>query len=221
LRYAAVFFDWGDTLAPLDSANVPQFQEWSSPLINRLYLKCYRLAIISNTHRYQDAYWIRNELARRGILQCFEVVISSALYAIHKPDLDIFHKALDFMQLDPFKVLMVGDSEHCDGACRFLGCDYLKVKASEHWADRFLAKIDDPMPSKRKLSNLYEYGRFGNKIVTKVRHLSEGLQAGDIIMLNQEEVKVVSINRQLTKEDILKAKEDFVEIEIEPVCNGI
>jgi FMN phosphatase YigB (HAD superfamily) len=215
MRYAAVYFDYGDTLAPIDKHNVPQFHEWSSNLIKKLYGASYRLAVISNTHRYQDAYWIRNELNRRGILQHFELIVSSALYAKHKPNLDIFRKALDFMQLDPVKVLMVGDSEHCDGACQFLGMSYMKVAPDEKWGDRLLTVLDDPMPSSRKLSVITEYGLLGNKLVVKLRHLSEGIEVGDTVVVGQKEAKVLSVSRAFTKEDVLRAKDEFVEMTIQ------
>lgn len=215
MKYAAVYFDYGDTLAPIDRHNVPQFHDWSTHLIKKLYGACYRLAVISNTHRYQDAYWIRNELTRRGILQHFELIVSSALYAKHKPNLDIFRKALDFMQLDPTKVLMVGDSEHCDGACQFLGMSYMKVDPDEKWGERLLAKLDDEMPGNRRLSTVSEYGLMGDKLIVKMRHLSEGIGVGDYLVVGQTERKVASVSRTFTKEDVLKAKDEFVEIGLE------
>ena len=71
MKYTAVFFDWGDTLAPLDSKGVPVANKWINDMIPELYNNCYRLAIISNTHRYQDAQWIRKELEARRLLKLF------------------------------------------------------------------------------------------------------------------------------------------------------
>lgn len=216
MKYSAVFFDWGDTLSVLDDRHVPQYSEWCSKMIKQLYHSCYRLAIISNTHRYQDAHWIRNELSRRNLLQYFELVMSSATLGIHKPSLGIFCRVLDYMNILPAKVLMVGDSEHCDGAGQYLGMGYLKVKPKDNWYKDLLKELDDPMPANRKLSNLFDYHRFeGNKIITKVRHLSEPLSVGDHVMVGNVECKVTGMNRVVTKEDILKPhNDDFVQIEI-------
>jgi FMN phosphatase YigB (HAD superfamily) len=217
MKYSAVFFDWGDTLAPLDNNEVPRLTESRSGLLKKLYHASYRLAVISNTHRYQDSYWIRNELAKRGLLQCFEVVIASANYGIHKPDLRIFQKALDFLQIDPTKVLMVGDSSHADGASQFLGMGFLHVKAGEDWSDRLLQKLDDSMQA-RKLTNICEFCRRGNTLSLRLRHLSEGLEIGDRLMVDNQEMEITSLSRPVTKEDVLKHHDhSFVDIGVKEV----
>lgn len=221
MRFSAIFFDWGDTLSPLDSNGVPILTTWASGLIHRLYHNSYRLAIISNTHRYQDGFWIRNELAKRNLLQYFEVIFSSATYAIHKPDTRAFQQALDFMKLDPRKVLMVGDSEHCDGACQFLRMKYMKVTPGENWSERLYNKLHDPGVDQgrinRLLSNLYEYSLEGDSLVVKVRHLSEPFRVNDKVLLDQKEYRVTRIPRLMTKDEILKAKDEFVEFGVERV----
>jgi hypothetical protein len=71
MKFAAVFFDWGDTLSVVSKksdALVVKTNDWIASMIHRLYQDSYRLAIISNTHRYQDAWWIRNELAKVNCL---------------------------------------------------------------------------------------------------------------------------------------------------------
>jgi hypothetical protein len=196
-------------------------------MIKSLYARSYRLAIISNTHRYQDGQWIRNELAKHGLLQYFEVVVSSATYAVHKPTLKIFEKALKFMQVDPRKVVMVGDSEHCDGAGRYLGMTYLKVVPGENWHNRLMSTLADN--STRKLTPIYEYTILsdgvayseewvanGDPLRVKVRHLSEPLEVGDRFLLNETEFQVVRIPRQMTKQEILKAKDEIVEFGVIP-----
>lgn len=215
MKYAAVFFDWGDTLSPLDKNNVPILADWAGELLKKLYLYSYRLAIISNTHRYQDAYWIRNELARRNLLQYFEVIISSATYAIHKPSLEIFDKALSFMQINPEKVVMVGDSAHADGACQYRRMTYLKVKPGENWSGSLCDLLEEKFRP-RKLTNIYEFTMHGNEITTKKRHLSEPLAIGDRFLVGQDEYQVVACP-SLTKDEILQSKEEFIRIQVQPV----
>jgi hypothetical protein len=231
MKYSSIFFDWGDTLSPLNSANVPILSTWVGPMIKSLYARSYRLAIISNTHRYQDGQWIRNELAKHGLLQYFEVVVSSATYAVHKPTLKIFEKALKFMQVDPRKVVMVGDSEHCDGAGQYPRHDVSKSCApGENWHNRLMSALADN--STRKLTPIYEYTILsdgvayseewvanGDPLRVKVRHLSEPLEVGDRFLLNETEFQVVRIPRQMTKQEILKAKDEIVEFGVIPVSS--
>jgi predicted HAD superfamily phosphohydrolase YqeG len=217
MKYSSVFFDWGDTLAPLDGNNVPIISSWTHRMIHRLYEHSYRLAIISNTHRYQDAYWIRNELATRNLLQCFEVVVSSATYAVHKPNLAIFQKTIDFMQVTPEKVVMVGDSVRCDGAAEALNCTYMQVAAGEDWATRLYTILHEDFAPGRKLSSVYEHAMNGDIMTTTLRHLSEPLAPGDRFLINEEEHRVVSAP-PMTKHAILAAKHELVDIVVEKVA---
>lgn len=212
MRYNTIVFDWGDTLSIIDSKNVPVFCDWVQPMIKKLYASCYRLAIISNTHRYQDAHWIRTELAKRSILQEFEAIISSATYAIHKPHPKIFEKLIDFMQIDPLRSVMVGDSEHCDGAAQFFGMTYMPVKRKEQWDQRLFTLLNDSFPKDRKLCNLYEYGVNGDTIYTKLRHLSTAVEVGDRILVGGIERRITALNKPVTKEMVLHGGEEFVEI---------
>lgn len=215
MKFTAVFFDWGDTLAPLDPKNVPVLQEWTETMIRKLYHHCYRLAIISNTHRYQDAHWIRKELEKRGLLSYFECVISSAIYNMSKPDPEIFRKAYDFMQVDPEKVVMVGDNAHCDGGCEWFKSTYLKVKPFEQWDSRLYEILEEDFKSNRKLTNLFEFNIIKDEVITKLRHLSEPLLPGDRVVLGDKEVLVTSVERILTKAEILTAKDQFYRFKVQ------
>jgi len=217
MKYAAVFFDWGDTLAPLDGKGVPVANEWINDMIPKLYNNCYRLGIISNTHRYQDAHWIRRELERRSLLAYFEFVISSATYAMHKPDAEIFAKAYEFMQIDPRKVVMVGDSEHSDGGCQYFGSTYLKVKPREKWDTKLYELLGESFPSGRALTNLYEFNVVGGVVHTLLRHLSESLLVGSRIMMKDKEYTVTQVERPLTKEEILAAGHEWYKFKAVPV----
>ena len=217
MKFAAVFFDWGDTLSVVSKksdALVVKTNDWIASMIHRLYQDSYRLAIISNTHRYQDAWWIRNELAKVNCLSHFELVVSSALYGKHKPDLSLFQKALDFMELDPCKVLMVGDSEHCDGACRYLGMQYMFVKKGENWSSDLFSILEDQSFKNRKLSRVKEYGLLGDRLIVKLRTLSDEICPGDSLIVDQTEYLILERSKEFNKEDVLKHTDDFVEFKV-------
>lgn len=219
MKYSAVFFDWGDTLSVLNKEKVPVTNNWIKSMIHKLYGASYRLAIISNTHRYQDAHWIRKELAKHDSLSHFELVISSAIYGVHKPDLSIFQKALDFMELDPTKVVMVGDHPHCDGASRLLGLTYMHVQPGDHWEGKLYDLLDEKFPVSRKLSRISEYGLLDDRLIVKLVHLSEGIGVGDTILLDQTEYVVLDVEFEFTKDDVLKPKprDKVVEFKVRPV----
>lgn len=214
MKYSAIFFDWGDTLSVVKN-HVPYTNSWIKPMIQKLYRDSYRLAIISNTHRYQDSHWIKQELIKANCLAEFEVVISSAMYGKHKPNLDIFQKALDFMEVTPSKVLMVGDSEHCDGACQFLNMNYFSVKSGDDWSQKLFQILEDSNYKNRKLSRIKEFGLFDDRLIVKIRHLSESIFIGDSILLDEEEYLILGSNRPfLTKADVLSSTDDFVEFKV-------
>lgn len=221
MKYTTIFFDYGDTLAPLDGKGTPVANAWIKEMIPKLYTSCYRLAIISNTHRYQDAQWIRKELEHRSLLSYFELIISSATYAMHKPDAEIFAKAYEFMNVNPNKVVMVGDSEHCDGGCQFFGTKYLKVAPHENWSGRLYELLEDDFPKNRILTNLYEYNLMGGTVNTLLRHLSEPLRVGDTLLLKDREYRVVEIDRELTKEQILTARHEWYSFKVVPILMQI
>lgn len=216
MKFAAVFFDWGDTLSVVKKSKTltVETNNWIAPMIHKLYQNSYRLAIISNTHRYQDAWWIRNELAKVDCLSCFELVVSSAMYGKHKPDLSIFQKALDFMELDPCKVLMIGDSEHCDGACQYLGMQYMLVKKGENWSTDLFKILGDENVKNRKLSRIKEYGLLGDRLIVKLRTLSDEIRPGDLLIVDQDEYLVLERSKEFTKEEVLQHKDDFVEFKV-------
>lgn len=216
MKFSTIFFDWGDTLAPLDHSGIPILNTWVPEMIQKLYLNSYRLAIISNTYRYQDGYWIRNELAKRNILQYFEVIVPSSTYAIHKPDLAIFQKTIDFMQVNPSQILMVGDSQKCDGAIQYLKAKYLLVNPKDNWAHQLYNLLEDKLNCCRKLTPLFEFKLHNNVLITTKRHLSEPLNPGDIFLVNQDEYKVIDAPK-ITKPEILNAKNEFIEIIVKKV----
>lgn len=208
MKYTSLFFDWGDTLAPLNEKKVPIASDWIREMIPRLYSRCYRLAIISNSYRYQDAQWIRKELENRGLLSFFEVVISTGTYSIHKPSPEIFQKAYDFMQIDPKQVVMIGDSEHCDGGCQDLGSSYFKVKSNVRWDKDLYKFIEEDFSPQRILTNLYDFSLVDDVVTTPLVHLSKPLKMSDHLLLNDKEYIVTETNRYVSLSEILSAPKD-------------
>ena len=219
MKYAAVLFDWGDTLTALEG-DMPVPLPWIGPVLKKLYYKSYRLGIITNTYRYQDGWYVRNVLAGLNLLQYFEVFISSGTYGIHKPDSKIFKKAMNFLEVPASKILMVGDSERCDGACQRVGMSYMKVDKFENWESRLYEKLDDSFPNSRKLSILAEYElATGGWLKTPLVHLSEPLAVGDSVVIDCQEYQIVEACQTLTGSDILdlKRKKEFVTFRVVPV----
>jgi FMN phosphatase YigB (HAD superfamily) len=213
MKYSAILFDWGDTLAPVRNG-IPSIMDWVPDMIQDLYRASYRLGIISNTHRYQDGWWIRNELAKRDVLQYFEVVIASATYGHHKPSMKIFHQAVDFLEVPSVRAIMVGDSERCDGGSQALRMDFFHVPEARDWSKELYKVLGETFPKNRKLTPVVEFetvslpdenGNYG--ISLKLRHLSEPLNDGDRFMLDGKEHEVVK-GFSTTKAEIIRAKED-------------
>ena len=129
----AVVFDWWGTLwTPGES----EISEEAISLILHLYKSNFRLAILSNTDNHSDARWLRRKLAEKEILDCFEVVYTSAAYGVAKPDPEAFYLVARFLQVQPHQILMVGDSESTDGGAVSAGWKFKKVEtgASVQWA---------------------------------------------------------------------------------------
>lgn len=203
MKYAAVFFDWGDTLTALEG-DMPVPLPWISQMIHKLYVNSYRLGIITNTYRYQDGWFVRNVLAGLNLLQFFEVFVSSATCGIHKPDFHIFKRAADFIDVPCNKILMVGDSVRCDGGCKAIGMDYMRVVKFENWAQRLYTALEDDFPRSRKLSILAEYDLKSDGTITiPLVHLSEAIAVGDTLVIGHTEYVVTEMPRSITREEIL------------------
>ena len=219
MKYSTVLFDWGDTLS--NNAGTGDPNGWVANMLQHLYESSYRLGIISNTHRYQDAHYIRRKLEHIKCCRYFECIISSAMYGYHKPDKKIFQKLVDFMEIDPTLAIMVGDSEYCDGGGQLLGMGYLYVKPGEKWDDKLYNVLEDSFPPSRKLTRLSEFGLIGDSLFVKMRHLSEALSSGDRLLLDQEEYVVSSVPYEFTKDDVIKPNpaDKFIEIKVRPIGN--
>lgn len=73
--------------------------------------KGYRLGILSNAGYDRD---VRTLVARTGLLEYFEHVITSAAVGIRKPHPRIFRVAMDSFHSNPFHTLMIGDTLGAD-----------------------------------------------------------------------------------------------------------
>jgi predicted HAD superfamily phosphohydrolase YqeG len=218
MKFSTIFFDWGDTLSGSNGGEVPE-EAWKPRMIKMLYEKSYRLGIISNTNCYQDAHWIRSCLEKVGCARYFECVISSAVYGYHKPDVRIFQKAVDFMEINPLKSVMVGDSRSCDGAAQILGMTYLPVDPGENWETRLWSTLDDSLHQTRKLTRVAEFGLNGDSVFIKMKNLSEALEVGDTLLLDQDEYVVIEIPFEFTKEDVAhrSVRGKHIELKVRPI----
>jgi HAD superfamily hydrolase (TIGR01549 family) len=70
-----------------------------------------KLGIISNVSSHEVAMAI---LRKAGLTQYFDVVVTSALTGIRKPDVGIFRYALLQFNINPQEAVLIGDSEHHD-----------------------------------------------------------------------------------------------------------
>lgn len=92
------------------SANAVPFGD-AHKVISELSKKGVRLGIISNVSSHEVALEI---LRKVGLRKYFQVVITSALTGIRKPDPAIFSYALMQLKLRPNEAVHVGDSEKHD-----------------------------------------------------------------------------------------------------------
>lgn len=216
MKYNTVLFDFGDTLNHPHPVKHWALYEWVPPLIKKLYWGSYRLGIISNTSRYQDGWWVRNNLAENNLLHFFEMVISSATYGVHKPDMPIFEKAIKFMEINPQKTVMVGDNLKCDGGCQYFGITYLPVKPQSDWSKSLWDLLGDSFPNHRKLNNLVECNVQDDTLVARVRHFSEVVEVGDLIVAKGREYEVLEVSPRYTKEDFMD-RDHYIQLKVKRV----
>jgi len=198
MKYEAIIFDYANTLAYKQDLEMPHEIK---KLIRDLYHKGYRLAIISNSDRYGDGMWLRSKLESENLSRYFEVVVSSAVIGIEKPNPSIFENVIRLMNIPSNRCVMIGDSIRCDiyGAER-VGMDALHVDLdAKIWTDD-LAKILGNTPAV-KLSHINEYEL--TSIKCKVRHLSEELSIGDNILISGVEYQISNIQPNIKKEQMI------------------
>jgi FMN phosphatase YigB (HAD superfamily) len=64
---------------------------------------------------------VRDVLAREGLLPLLDAVVLSCEAGAVKPEPAIFRTALEALDADPARTLMVGDNAHDDGGAAALG----------------------------------------------------------------------------------------------------
>jgi putative hydrolase of the HAD superfamily len=83
----------------------------SKPLLEKLSKRRIKLGIISNVSSHDVAVEI---LRKVGLLDYFDIVVTSAFVGIRKPDPGVFLYALMQFKLQPREAVIVGDSERHD-----------------------------------------------------------------------------------------------------------
>ena len=94
-----------------------------------------RIALMSNERSCRvDAYMDKTKLA-----PFFDVVIVSERVGVEKPDLGFFQEALHQLKIEGDQMVMFGDNEVADGACKQLGIPFVLVTAYKNkgwiWED--------------------------------------------------------------------------------------
>lgn len=83
-----------------------------------------RIAVVSDIH-----VDLRVHAQLAGIEHLVDAWVLSYEHGVQKPDAAIFQRALDALQVDPQRALMVGDRASHDGAASHLGVDTLILPA--------------------------------------------------------------------------------------------
>lgn len=111
--------------------------------------------------------------------------------------------AIRFMEIDPIKCVMVGDNVKCDGGCQFFGITYLYVQPKSNWSQTLIYLLNDRCPKNRKLNNLSECNVHDDKLFSRVRHFSEVVEKGDLIVGKGKEYEVLEVNPKFDTEDLM------------------
>ncbi|MEV0945057.1 HAD family hydrolase [Rhodococcus sp. NPDC049939] len=82
-----------------------------------------KIGVLSNI-----AFDIRPTFADIGVKHLVDEFVLSFEVGVVKPDPKIFEYALDALDADPSRTLMIGDSEEADGAARKVGCTFALVE---------------------------------------------------------------------------------------------
>jgi putative hydrolase of the HAD superfamily len=119
-RIRAVLLDVGETIverisdrdAPLTELHPVLFPESGEALAD-LQRAGYRLAVVSNTDRTDDAA-LAEVLVRLGIRDRIDAVVTSVSAGCRKPDPAIYQRALDLLACPAGEAVMVGDDSPVD-----------------------------------------------------------------------------------------------------------
>jgi FMN phosphatase YigB (HAD superfamily) len=222
MKYKAVLFDWQGTIRGHKYKDRPgQVPGFLHVLVRDLFDSGYRLGVISNSHRYGDARWLRRKLGELDWIQYFEVVIGSGAAlgeqpwaessrGCHKPNRLIFDRAVNFLGLDHASCVYVGDSFTNDILPPLeYGMKALLVDVDQEDYSVRLWNLLDDHPNHKRRNVITTYAKMSERhgaqvtIQCYLRDLTEPLENGTRILLGSHEGIVRGFSPQHTMDDIL------------------
>ncbi len=217
MKYNAVLFDWHGTLYKHG------FPPFVRQLVSDLFHSGYRLGIISNSHRYGDARWVRRKLGSEDLAQFFECVVSTGAFlgntssGCHKPNPEVYMRVSSFLGVSCDQCLFLGDSYNCDVlAPRMLGMYSIEVDCDQDYTKRLWDALEDS-PTHKRLNLITTYLREKDHIQIHMRDLTEPLSLGERILLGTDEFVVTVVDSDFTKKDILSNTDRRISIQVKPV----
>jgi HAD superfamily phosphatase (TIGR01668 family) len=147
--FKGIFFDFGDTLIKEGTVEtLPNCHEVLEFLTDR-----YKLAIICNTSSSGEK--IREVLRSAGIKKYFKLVVVSSEVGLRKPDKKIFRIALEFLDLQPDEVVMVGNRISADilGGNR-IGMKTVLIKWNDRYPEKVTCELERPAHTINSLREL-------------------------------------------------------------------
>lgn len=217
--YSAILFDYGGTLGHAGKQGTPStgIPSFIPVLIRQLYECGYRLGIVSNSHRYGDARWLRQTMATADIVQYFEIIAGSGGMSgkispkgsngCHKPETEIYERVCHFLGVDYNQCLFVGDTWDADIAKpASLGMGTLLVNIKNDYSSDLWNVLKDKPENKRpnvisryKIHTYYIHtsnvsSQLCFEIQCELREMNEPITAGDTIIVGHSVYKVDSVS---------------------------
>ncbi len=87
------------------------------------------------------------------------------------------------------------------------------MKPQSDWSQSLLSLLNDDFPTTRKLNNLVECNIHGDKLVSSVRHFSEVVEPGNLIIAKGQQYQVLEVNPQYTRDDLMGGN-NYIELKI-------
>ena len=147
--FKGIFFDLGDTLIKEGSVEtLPNAHEVLEFLTDH-----HKLAIICNTSASGER--IREILRSAGIKKYFNLVVVSSEVGLRKPDKRIFRIALEFLDLQPDEVVMVGNRISADilGGNK-VGMKTVLIKWNNRYPEKVTCELERPTHTIKSLREL-------------------------------------------------------------------
>jgi putative hydrolase of the HAD superfamily len=86
------------------------------------------LGMLNNEARELNDY----RIDEFGLLECFDLFVSSCYVGMRKPDAKIYRAALDLVQRDPEETIFIDDREENAAAAAALGMHAIRYQGAEH-----------------------------------------------------------------------------------------